>query len=310
MKKLNFIEEKEFEVAWTSKIPSHMIEDEEFLRPQYKPQHPLELETKKFIKDKEHIQNGDVLMGLCEEDLKAMELFQHETTYHNHFNFFSISVIRMKRDVFETLKSGLKRYIEFTEKELHDGINYQGEIRQYSKDYISSMNENGEIVYGKGKVPMNSSKIENALSFMKKMAILVIEREFELRFKNFKNCHDVEQESWAYQLPEAREYKNNPESKTPFLDILAMTRGMDKKNLVDKILKKHDKYVREYASLLGKYHAIRSQFKTVDNMWDMNILYEDYLNIGMPVVQAQKLGRLDKDLNRLSGELAYGTFGF
>ena len=310
MKKPNFIEQKEFEVAWTSKIPSHMIEDGEFLRPKYEPQHPLELETRKFIKDKEEVQKGSIIMGLCEEDLRAMELRQHETTYHVNFNFFNISIITMKRDVFDQLKSGLKRYIEFTERELHDGVNYQGEIRQYSKDYIASMNEKGEVVYEKGKVPMNSKKIENAISFMRKNAILVIEREFELRFKNFKNCHDVEQESWAYQLPEARDYKKNPDASTPFLDILSMTRGMRKDILVEKILKKHDKYLREYAALLGKYHAIRSQFKLVDNMWDMNILYEDYLNIGMPRVQAEKLGRIDENMNRLNGGVAYGTFGF
>jgi len=310
MKKLNFIEQKEFETEWVSKVPSNMIADEEFIRPQYEPQHPLELETKKFIKDKEEIQKGSIIMGLCEEDLRSMELFPHETTYHNCFNFYNISVVKMNRDVFDTLKSGLKRYIEFSEQELHDGINYQAEIRQYSKDYISSMNEKGEIIFSKGKVPMNSKKIQNALKFMSKMAILVIEREFELRFKNFKNCHDVESESWIYQLPEAREYKKNPETPTPFLDILSMTRGMQKEILVSKILKKHSKYVRDYASLLGKYHAIKSQFKLVDNMWDMNILYEDYLNIGMPLVQAQKLGRMDNFGNRLNGILAYGTFGF
>ena len=309
-KKLNFIEEKAFEVEWTSKIPAHMVLDEDILRPEYEPQHPLEIEVRKFIKDKEDVQKGYIIMGLCEEDLRAMELRPHETTYHNCYNFFNISIVKMKRDVFETLKSGLKRYIEFTEKELHDGVNYAGEIRQYSKDYIASMDEKGQVQWNKGKVPMNSKKINNALSWMRKLAILVVEREFELRFKNFKNCHDVESESWVYQLPEARAYKESSDAETPFLDILAMTRGMRKEILVDKVLEKHDEYVRAYAALLGKYHAIRSQFKLAENMWDMNILWEDYLNIGMPRVQAMKLGRMDDNMNRLNGEVAYGTFGF
>ena len=51
-KKLNFIEEKAFEVEWTSKIPAHMVLDEDLLRPEYEPQHPLEIEVRKFIKDK------------------------------------------------------------------------------------------------------------------------------------------------------------------------------------------------------------------------------------------------------------------
>ena len=50
-KKLNFIEEKAFEVEWTSKIPAHMVLDEDLLRPEYEPQHPLEIEVRKFIND-------------------------------------------------------------------------------------------------------------------------------------------------------------------------------------------------------------------------------------------------------------------
>ena len=53
-----YIEEKLFDVEWKKRIPSDLIEDEDFLRPKYEPQHPLELETKKFIKDKERIKEG------------------------------------------------------------------------------------------------------------------------------------------------------------------------------------------------------------------------------------------------------------
>ena len=62
----SFITEKKLreDTAWKQHIPSHMIEDEDFLRPKYQPQHPLELETRKFIKDKEHIKEGFIYM-LC-----------------------------------------------------------------------------------------------------------------------------------------------------------------------------------------------------------------------------------------------------
>ena len=93
-----------------------IIEDSEFLRPKYEPQHPLELETSKFIKDKQNLKKGDVLMGVCEEDLRAMAIPAHETTYSNVFNFFSIAVVRMKRDVFETLKSSLKDLLNLMSK--------------------------------------------------------------------------------------------------------------------------------------------------------------------------------------------------
>lgn len=83
---------------------------------------------------------------------------------------------------------------------------------------------------------------------------------------------------------------------------------MQKGELVKRVLKNHDKYLIDYASLLGKYHAIRSQIRNCDNMWDMNILYEDYLNVGMPIKQGQKLGRIDENQQRLDGELKLWNF--
>ena len=308
--KRNFIEERDFVVEWQSKVPSYMVEEQELLRPKYEPQHPLELETKKFINSDEEVQKGVVHMGLTAEDLKALDIPPHETTYHIHENFFNIQTITMQYEIFANLKSGLKRYVEFTEDEIRAGQKFAHEIRGHHKEYVGEMNDKGKIVFEKKQLPMTEKKIANAVSFMKKISILVVEREFELRFKNFKNCHDVEQESWAYQVPEAKAVLKNPDAPTPFLNILAITRGIPKDILVKKVIEKHDKYILEYASLLGKYHAIRSQFKNCDNMWDMNILYEDYFHIGMPSAQGIAMGRMDEDQTRLNGELKYGTFGF
>lgn len=308
MKSTNFLEEIQFKQEWKQKIPKHLIQDEEFLRPKYEPSHPLEIETKKFIKDKELVKEGYIYMMIDEDELT--DVIQDENTYLTKYRFFSIAIVQMNKLVFETIKSSFKRYLEISEDELANGIKYQGEIRGYYKDYITEMDDSGEIKKVKKKLPMVQKKLDDAVSFMKKLAVLVIEKEFDLRFKNFKNCRDIESESWFYQLEEARAYKNNADTKTTFIDILSITRGISKEVLVNKVLEKHNKYLVEYASLLGKYHAIRSQFKNCDNMWDMNILYEDYLNVGMPAKQAQKLGRADENGYRFNGELAYGTFGF
>lgn len=308
MKNTSFLEEIKFKQEWKQKIPKHLIQDEEFLRPKYEPTHPLELETKKFIKDKELVKEGYIYILIDEDELS--DLRQDETTYLVQYRFFGISAIKMNKIVFETIKFSFKRYIELSEDEISNGIKHQGEVRGYYKDYVTEMDETGSIQKVKKKLPMVQKKINDAVSFMKKLAILIIEKEFDLRFKNFKNCRDVESESWIYQLEEAREYQNNPEAKTTFIDILSINRGISKDILVKKVIEKHNKYLVEYASLLGKYQAIRSQFKSCDNMWDMNILYEDYLNVGMPLKQAKKLGRADENGNRFNGDLAYGTFGF
>jgi len=310
METSNFIEEKSFDVAWKERIPQDLIQEEDFLRPKYEPQHPLELETRKFIKDKEKIKEGFIYMMIHEDALRLADIKADETTYFVLYNFCNVSTIKMNKIVFETIKSSFRRYVEIPEKEFTHGVRFQGETRAHYKEYEQVMTDTGELKFEKVKKITPKENIQLAISFMKKQAILVIEHEFDLRFKNFKNCCDVETESWIYQLEEARKYKENEEAKTPFLDILCMTRGMAKEVLVKRVLDHHDKYLIDYASLLGKYHAIRSQFKNCDNMWDMNILYEDYLNVGMPIKQAEMLGRIDSNGKRIDGELAYGTFGF
>lgn len=310
METSNFIEEKSFDIAWKEKIPQDLIQEEDFLRPKYEPQHPLELETRKFIKDKERIKEGFIYMMIHEDALRVADIKADETTYFVLHNFCNVSTIKMNKIVFETIKSSFRRYVEIPEKEFTHGVRFQGETRAHFKEYEQVMTDTGELKFEKVKKITPKENIQLAISFMKKQAILVIEHEFDLRFKNFKNCCDVETESWIYQLEEARKYTDNQEAKTPFLDILCLTRGMSKDVLVKRVLEHHDKYLLDYATLLGKYHAIRSQFKNCDNMWDMNILYEDYLNVGMPLKQAEMLGRIDSNGKRIDGELAYGTFGF
>ena len=52
-----------------------MIEDEDFLRPKYQPQHPSRIEKlEKFIKDKEHIKEGFIYMLIHEDVLRTADL--------------------------------------------------------------------------------------------------------------------------------------------------------------------------------------------------------------------------------------------
>ena len=148
----NFIEEKSLDLPWKERVPSELIEDEEFLRPKYQPQHPLELEIKKFTKDKEMIKEGYIYMMIHEDTLRLADIKPHETTYRTLWNFYNVSTVRMNKLVFETVKPLFRRYIELDEKEYKNGVRFQGEIRTHYKDYVESIDdETGEIVYTKIK---------------------------------------------------------------------------------------------------------------------------------------------------------------
>ena len=135
---------------------------------------------------------------------------------------------------------------------------------------------------------------EHVLVFMKAFAKEIIEEEYQSRFLALRNTCELESASWEIQKHEAREWLTNAGlngSVTPFLDYLATERGEDKTVLSNKILQKAEAYQDKLSTMLVSMQKLKKQFKNTTSIKDINILYEDYLNVMMPTTQAIELGR-------------------
>ena len=151
-------------------------------------------------------------------------------------------------------------------------------------DYIESVKEQwdniqdkivvGYIVNGNMSVPTTegNSHYKDVLEWLKddEATPQFTEEEIEDKIK-IKNINSVkntaskdlstltsdypsfEVDSFWIQEIEARAYKADDTTETPFIDNLADARGIDKDTLVDKIIEKSDSLKIETAKIIGKY---------------------------------------------------------
>jgi predicted house-cleaning NTP pyrophosphatase (Maf/HAM1 superfamily) len=66
----------------------------------------------------------------------------------------------------------------------------------------------------------------------------------------------VERESWKKQETEARAYIADSAAPTPLIDALAASRGVDKADLVSRIIVKADLFATISGQLIGKRQAL------------------------------------------------------
>lgn len=203
--------------------------------------------------------------------------------------------------VFSKLWTG--KYIEITENQAKLGSALFSEIKEVAKVWesngvLSSQETVSDLdypEYGK-KVPIEmTDEIKSVvLDFMKIFAKELIEDEYERRFINLRNTNTLEASSWEIQKHEAREwltYHGAEGHVTPFLDYLAIEKEIDKTELANKILAKSEEYQDKLSTMLVDMQKLLKKFEIAPSIWDINILYEDYLGVIMPTIQAIEMGR-------------------
>ena len=249
------------------------------------------------------------------------QFFMEEEAYDDRFVFkelydlLNVSCIEISTEMYGIhSKTWNGKYIEISEDTAKLGSTLFSEVRDTAKLWeISGLespgltgNERAEVFeqypeVKAEKVPTDMNEVrgtmtikEHVLVFMKAFAKEIIEEEYQSSFLAMRDTCELESASWEIQKHEAREWLTNAglnDSKTPFLDYLATERGEDKTVLANKILQKAEAYQDKLSTMLVSMQKLKKQFKNSTSISDINILYEDYLNVIMPTTQAIELGR-------------------
>lgn len=92
---------------------------------------------------------------------------------------------------------------------------------------------------------------------LKKAKFAEISREFEKAMQQVINdVPATERESWQKQEDEARAYISNNSSITPLIDALALSRSVDKAELVTRIIAKADLFAGISGTLIGRRQGL------------------------------------------------------
>jgi len=220
------------------------------------------------------------------------------------YTMFDLSCIEIADALFDTLYPLIPAgYEEITKDEAMFGSVFFSEIRPKVKiiNPASPMADTMAMPETE-KIQIDFTAEMSALvvSFMYRFAKELVEDEYNYRFKMLRRASDVEAASWEIQKHEAREWLDKgSDSYTPFLDYLSAEMSEDKTTLSNKILVKAEEWEDKLSKMLVECQKIIKEFKVIDNVRDMNIAYEKYFGIMMPISQAQELGLCDEYGNRV-----------
>ncbi len=232
------------------------------------------------------------------------------------YTLFDTSCIEIAEPLFDTLYPMIPAgYEEITQDEALYGSTFFSEIR----DKVKIINPNSPMADTMALPETEKVQIEvfpemrqAIVTFMYRFAKELIEDEYNYRYKMLRKASDLDAASWDIQKAEAREwleFQGADGHVTPFLDYLAQEHEVDKTELANKILSKAEEWNDKLSKMLVDQQKLIKQFKSVDNVRDMNILYEKYFGIMMPISQAQELGLCDEYGNRIftdeNGETKY-----
>ena len=216
-------------------------------------------------------------------------------TCQEMYSLMNFACVKMSEGLYHTLLQGWskEKIIEIDEDTAFYGTTFFSEIRPVAKIWEAKTSWYGE------KVPTEITPeiIGYILTVMKAFATEIIHAEYERRYLVLRGSSDFEADTWHIQGEEATEYTANPAAPTPFIDYLAASRNITKDRLVDKILSKRKAYLEQLAMKLADMQNLLTKFNSCETVWDINILYEDYFGIAMPISMAIKLGRTISDTN-------------
>jgi hypothetical protein len=238
------------------------------------------------------------------------------------FSLHNFSCTKVGDAMFDTIRMllGKNKYLEIDEQVAIDGTVFFSETREEIKTWEESdphypeywEDDDRTIPISGSKSdprPMTAQEKENTVIFMKLFAKEVVEEEFSRKYLALSDKSDLEIATWEIQKHEAREFltygEGDPDHVTPFLDYCASERELDKTTLSNKILVKAEEYQDKLSTMLVESQKILKKFEDCTTIWDLNIVYADYLGYLLPNNQAIALGRMNDDESQPGGSLLY-----
>ncbi len=189
--------------------------------------------------------------------------------------------------------------VEVTKEVAVFGFRSWGDVRSTIKVSAADVGDNEEfdnLSYAdmtqgaKVAVPVTEKRYNTILRTMKLCAKIIIEDTFNSRFAALDDgAGDLEKKVWEF-------LKDDVENGTDFiLSELAEAKGVSADDLRSLVVQKRDAYNKSVKDLHLKAAALKTKFYNCTTIRQLNRLYEDYMGIPMPLIQAEEEGRVDQD---------------
>ena len=214
------------------------------------------------------------------------------------FNQYGVTVFSIENEWVRDLNKLSGSYEEVSEDVGKWGVKHFGEVRAVVKvtddDPLSEDEEYAleQLPDGRTKVELPQERYDAAISFMKTAAKLIIEDEYDRKFLTLKAEESkLEQYLWDTQITEA----NNLEGETPLLNSIATAKGIAVSEVASSILAGNKTFNDKVKALYDSMLALKQEFKSCATIRELNVLWQKYMGVPMPIFQMEELGLVNAD---------------
>ena len=214
------------------------------------------------------------------------------------FNQYGVTVFSIENEWIRDLNKLSGSYEEVSEDIGKWGTKHFGEVRAVVKvtddDPLSEDDEYAleQLEDGRTKVELPQERYDAAIAFMKVAAKLIIEDEYDRKFLTLKAEESkLEQYLWDAQITEA----NNLEGETPLLNSIATAKGIAVSEVASSILAGNKTFNDKVKALYDSMLALKQEFKSCATIRELNVLWQKYMGVPMPIFQMEEMGLVGED---------------
>ena len=214
------------------------------------------------------------------------------------FNQYGVTVFSIENEWIRDLNKLSGSYEEVSEDIGRWGTKHFGEVRAVVKvtddDPLSEDDEYAleQLEDGRTKVELPQERYDAAIAFMKVAAKLIIEDEYDRKFLTLKAEESkLEQYLWDAQITEA----NNLEGETPLLNSIATAKGIAVSEVASSILAGNKTFNDKVKALYDSMLALKQEFKSCATIRELNVLWQKYMGVPMPIFQMEEMGLVGED---------------
>ena len=214
------------------------------------------------------------------------------------FNQYGVTVFSIDKEWVRDLNKLSGSYEEVSEDIGKWGTKHFGEVRAVVKvtdeDPLSEDDEYAleQLPDGRTKVELPQERYDAAIAFMKVAAKLIIEDEYDRKFLTLKAEESkLEQYLWDAQITEA----NNLEGETPLLNSIATAKGIAVSEVASSVLAGNKTFNDKVKALYNSMLALKQEFKSCATIKELNVLWQKYMGVPMPIFQMEEMGLVGED---------------
>ncbi len=214
------------------------------------------------------------------------------------FNQYGVTVFSIDKEWVRDLNKLSGSYEEVSEDIGKWGTKHFGEVRAVVKvtdeDPLSEDDEYAleQLPDGRTKVELPQERYDAAIAFMKVAAKLIIEDEYDRKFLTLKAEESkLEQYLWDAQITEA----NNLDGETPLLNSIATAKGIAVSEVASSVLAGNKTFNDKVKALYNSMLALKQEFKSCATIKELNVLWQKYMGVPMPIFQMEEMGLVGED---------------